>query len=170
MKVLVALLFLLAVAFASKWKITPEETVEFIEGVAVGLEVELGNVTECTKDLNITLEDFEQGFADVRRGIDSISLSLVEKGIMEWGDGLKELVVVLKVCGADEAAADIEKIILQIESGPEGIVRLIAKEILNILDENVGSLFREAVDDWEDKDYFGSGKATGKILGILIKD
>lgn len=39
-------------------KAPPSHVVQFLEGFAEGIETTIGNVTECTKDLDITFDGF----------------------------------------------------------------------------------------------------------------
>jgi len=154
-----------------KVKDTPEQNlIFFVEGLAYGVEAEVGNITECMEDLNITLADFEKGFADISQGIDWLDIFQIEKGLKEWSAGVTEVNEVLKVCGAEKLAEDIAKIVAEVSSGTTGLLEFVAKEILNILDNGVGQLFRQAVDAWEANNYYDSGKYCGEALGILLND
>jgi len=162
-------LFYFAGAFSAK-RDGAHDVVAFIEGFATGVESEIGNVTECTKDLDITLNDFEVGFSLIKRGISRIWIPDVEKGLRYFGNGLKEVALVLKVCNATRLAEDIADIAMELSQGIKGVVEIIAKEILNIFHHgaDITSDFKAAIASWEKRDYFKSGFYTGKIVGILL--
>lgn len=58
-----------------------QDIIEFLEGIAEGLEIDFGNVTQCTSDLNITLDDFEDSWRDLKYGMDHLSKSYIEQGL-----------------------------------------------------------------------------------------
>eukprot|EP01120_Amphizonella_sp_Union-15-10_P014656 TRINITY_DN719_c0_g1_i2.p1 TRINITY_DN719_c0_g1~~TRINITY_DN719_c0_g1_i2.p1 ORF type:complete len:191 (-),score=51.74 TRINITY_DN719_c0_g1_i2:45-575(-) len=164
-------ILLIVVASASALKGVREPSppaLLFLEGLGYGLEVEIGNVTECAKDLNVTLDDFDAGYTSIRKGIDNWNIFEIEKGLKDWAAGLEESSQVLKVCGAEELAADIEKLAQELQGGVSGLLELLAKEILVVVDKGVGKLFRDAVTYWEQENYYQAGVCTGQIVGLLL--
>eukprot|EP01127_Copromyxa_protea_P005045 TRINITY_DN14866_c0_g1_i1.p1 TRINITY_DN14866_c0_g1~~TRINITY_DN14866_c0_g1_i1.p1 ORF type:complete len:168 (-),score=49.19 TRINITY_DN14866_c0_g1_i1:30-533(-) len=143
-------------------------TILFIEGFAEGLEVEIGNPAVCGKDVNATLDDFETGYSLIKEGIRHISISKVEAGLKDWSAGVNMLSAVLADCGAEELAADIEKLVAEFSSGASGIIKWLAHEIINIIDNDLYHLFRSAITDFENGQYYNAGVSTGKIVGILL--
>lgn len=48
------------------------------------------------------------------------------------------------------------------------IIKLLAEEIINLIDHDVYHLFRSAIVSFEAKQYYPAGVATGKIVGIIL--
>jgi len=141
----------------------------FFEGFALGIEAEIGNPKECAKSANMTLTDFDNGYSEIKNGIWDLSIEEVKQGLLDWSLGLQQMTNGLKECGAMQLAADIEKLALDIQSG-EGILKLLASEVLNIIENNIAGLFDSAVNAWSRGDYYNTGIYTGQIVGLLLQD
>jgi hypothetical protein len=144
----------------------------FLEGMAVGLEIDIGNVTECTKDANVTLGDFEKGFRDLENGINQLSRTLIERGLVEWAAGVLSMAKLLQQCGFVELAQDIYNIATEIMSGPAGIFKLVINEIVDIFYHGRSLIndFKLMISSFKAGDYYHAGVATGEILGILLQN
>lgn len=142
---------------------------KFFEGFAQGIEAEIGNPKECAKSANITLTDFDNGYLAIKHGVEHLSIDEVKQGLLDWSLGLQQMTEGLKACGAFQLAADIEKLAADIQTG-EGIVELIAREVLNIIENDIAGLFHNAVKAWERSDYYNCGVYTGQIVGLLLED
>lgn len=49
------------------------------------------------------------------------------------------------------------------------LLRLLAEEIINIIDHDVYTLFRQAISSFQHQQYKQSGEFTGQIVGILLQ-
>jgi ATP-dependent protease HslVU (ClpYQ) ATPase subunit len=146
-----------------------DNMVLFIEGFAAGLEVEIGNPAVCAKDLNITEEDLIKGFAKIKQGIADVSISDIEEGLQDWSAALLEVNQALSDCGAGNLTADVEAILQEINSGVEGVIEFIAKEILAIIENNVQTLFNSAISAMDAGNFYSAGEFSGEIVGILLE-
>jgi hypothetical protein len=149
-----------------------DKLVEFLEGFGEGIDSDFGNISICAKDLNITLEDFDDAFRDIEHGIDHLDAAEIKRGIEAFGRGLLELVKALRACGFLTLADDIYKIASELASGAFGIVEVIVKEIINILwhEHDLTKWFHDASKAWNSQNYKMAGYWTGKIVGLFLKD
>jgi len=141
---------------------------DFFIGFAEGIEAEIGNPEVCAKEANLTLHDIELGYSQISNGIWSLDVHQVEQGLQNWALGLNEMAFALRDCGINKLSDDIERIALELASGVGGILRFLAEEILNVIDNDVYGLFRDAIKAYEQERYTDSGKYTGQIVGILL--
>jgi len=146
----------------------PSNITDFIEGFAEGLEVEIGNPAVCAKDVNVTEEEFIQGFAKIKDGINHLNIFEVQDGLVLWSQALMGINTALRDCGAEKIANDIEEILKEFSSGPAGILEFVAREILAIIENDVQKLFNQAISAVESGDWKTAGIASGKIVGILL--
>eukprot|EP01129_Flabellula_baltica_P017775 TRINITY_DN9990_c0_g1_i1.p1 TRINITY_DN9990_c0_g1~~TRINITY_DN9990_c0_g1_i1.p1 ORF type:complete len:181 (-),score=53.66 TRINITY_DN9990_c0_g1_i1:54-596(-) len=145
-----------------------EEALLFLEGFAYGLEEEIGNVTECAKDLNVTMEDLDAGFKLIKHGIPWHPKDL-EKGLKLWAAGLTEFTHALKDCGLEHLVEDIEVILKEIESGIGGTLKFLAEEILALIKTQSRKDIVAAYTAWEHGDYYHAGYYSGKVVGIILE-
>jgi len=153
-------------------KAPPSHVVQFLEGFAEGIETTIGNVTECTKDLDITFDDFNISFVHLRYGFDHLNVKEIELGCVYLGKGLEEVSVALHACGLEELAKEIKDLATELSTGVSGIIEVIVKEAVNVFyhRHDLTADFHSAINNWEKGDFFNSGIAVGKIVGILLKD
>jgi len=149
-----------------------EDVVQFLEGFALGIEATIGNVTECTNDLNITFNDFAVAWKLLREGFDDLDVSEIEQGLIEMAKGLVEVSIAFEQCGLETLAAEIAALAAEIAKGPEGVVEIIVKEIVNIFyhGKDLTADFNGAISSWESGDYHKSGFFVGEIVAILLED
>jgi len=145
-----------------------ENILLFIEGFALGLEIEIGDPALCAKDVNVTEEDFIDGFNKIKNGINKYSISEIEAGLRDWANGIYEVNLALRDCGAGKIADDIESIMQELQSGTTGLLEFIARELLAIIDNDISDLFEKAFDAIEAGDWKTAGLASGEITGILL--
>ncbi|KAG2381677.1 hypothetical protein C9374_006061 [Naegleria lovaniensis] len=152
-------------------KSLPLNVLAFVEGFALGIEADVGNVTECTKDVYITLNDFDDAFYSLEYGFKRINVKLIETGLREFGAGVKELAVALKGCNVNGIVEKIESLAAQLQSGPLGIVKVIVHELINIFhnEKDITNEFKKAIQYWKDKKYELCGVQVGKIVGVLLE-
>jgi len=166
MKVAVIVIIMIAGAYGGP----SAEAIQFIEGVALGLDDDLGNVTACTKDLNITTVDFGTGFALLEKGFHDKNIKEISAGLTDFGKGTQEIAKVWAACGDAKVAADIAKLAADIAKGPLSIFELVVKETVTIFHEKkeLTTDFQQAISAWKAKNFRASGEATGKIVGVLL--
>jgi len=140
----------------------------FLEGVAYGLEIRIGNVNECAADLNLTLTEFKKGLQKIGEGLEWLDIWEIEDGLKEWAKGVNAFASALDACGAEKIAADIIAIMEEFAEGIGGIFKWVLSELLAIIENDVYDLFSDAIEQFEKGKYYESGVSTGKILGILL--
>jgi len=145
---------------------------EFLLGFVVGVETTIGNVTECTKDANATLDYFEIGFIDLKNGIDGLNRDLIEQGLIEWATGVLTIAGLLEDCGIVTLAEEIMAIARKIQEGPAGIVEIVVDEVVNIFYHGTSLIkyFDQSVSSFESGDFYTSGVNVGEIVAILLQD
>eukprot|EP00003_Mantamonas_plastica_P010501 TRINITY_DN1994_c0_g2_i2.p1 TRINITY_DN1994_c0_g2~~TRINITY_DN1994_c0_g2_i2.p1 ORF type:complete len:180 (-),score=70.90 TRINITY_DN1994_c0_g2_i2:100-639(-) len=151
---------------------TPEEKaiIQFLEGFALGIESDFGNVSACIKDAAETYMKFDAAFKDIDEGIRHLDVKRVEKGITELGQGVQDIADAAKDCGFGEIAQDIEAIAKELQE-PGGILKVIVEEVVKIFghEQEVTQDFKGAIAAWKGKQYTPAGLYVGKIVGILIE-
>eukprot|EP01087_Luapelamoeba_hula_P007682 TRINITY_DN1880_c0_g1_i1.p1 TRINITY_DN1880_c0_g1~~TRINITY_DN1880_c0_g1_i1.p1 ORF type:complete len:196 (-),score=36.49 TRINITY_DN1880_c0_g1_i1:97-633(-) len=174
-----AVVFGIAIAFLASFahveaKYAPfsvtNDVVLFVEGFGYGIGQTFGNVTLCSKDANTTLDNFAKGFSDLKQGFARLSVSYVERGLLEWAAGLADLAPLLENCGAVTLAEDIGRLVAKIQEGQ--VFEVVISEVVNIFFNGKTLIrdFDQAIFAWEKADYFTSGAATGRIVAILLED
>eukprot|EP01116_Phalansterium_solitarium_P003266 TRINITY_DN1403_c0_g1_i1.p1 TRINITY_DN1403_c0_g1~~TRINITY_DN1403_c0_g1_i1.p1 ORF type:complete len:205 (-),score=87.87 TRINITY_DN1403_c0_g1_i1:515-1129(-) len=151
---------------------TRNDTVQFIEGVALGLAADFGNVTECTKEGTTVIDDFDKAYTEIKNGFAHMNVPEIAAGLVDFGAGLDELAAALSDCGEEQLVADIANLAKYLSEGPKGILELIAKEILNFFNQEntLGYDYKRAIAAWDadPRDYKTAGFYTGEIIGIFL--
>jgi len=142
----------------------------FLDGFAAGIEVDVGNLKECARDINMTLDDFNLAWYNISEGLYWLSPSEVEAGIVELGSGIREVALVYTNCGVNKLAADIERLGEKLFNGTSGIISVITKEAINIWSHgaDLTNDFKNAIAFAQSQDYYNCGLSTGEIVGILL--
>ena len=151
---------------------TRADYIAFIEGFALGVESDFGNVTECVQDGKEAFTYLSRSVQELKDGIHRKSVSAITAGIIDLGFGIKELGEDIKACDIKEIIDDIMNIAHQLSSGPSGIVEVIVKEVVNIFHhgKDITNDFKNLISFWEQQKYELAGVQLGKIVGILIKE
>ena len=106
---LVLLAAVLATAFTPALGLAPKQAAPapragasavelFVEGMAYGLAEEIGNITECMADIELTEQTAHQAMEDIRHGFKHLRPSYIEKGLRELGDALEDLTDAMIAC------------------------------------------------------------------------
>jgi len=150
----------------------PKDTVQFLEGFALGLASDFGNVTECANDSSTVVDDFDKAYQEIKNGISHLNVAEVAQGLVDFGSGVQEIAKALEECGDAQLVADIANLGKYLSEGPAGILQLIAKEILNFYsdEKTLGYDYRQAIKAWDasPRDYHSAGFYTGEITGIFL--
>jgi len=169
---LVAILALVASASAKvSYRSTPGDVVNFIVGVADGLEISMNeNATQCITESGATFDEFVTAFHLIDTGFQKKSVSLVGQGIEDFGLALQEVPVAFQTCGVEKFIQEIQSLAKELSSGTSGIIELVLKEALNIFHnrQDLTGEFKSAIADWKSGSYFGCGQNVGEIVGILL--
>jgi len=148
------------------------DTILFLEGVELGLSADFGNLTECVKDENTIIEDFDKAFAAIKQGFDHMNIPEIAAGLVYFGDALQEMATALGDCGEEQLVEAIANLAKYLSEGPKGILELIAKEILNFYNQEatLGHDYKQAIAAWEanPRDYKAAGFYSGEIIGIFL--
>merc|ERR1711991_564539 len=70
----------------------------FVEGVSVGVTADIGNVTECTKDLVVSLESFDKALPAIKAGMLTANRDLVKSAVPTFGAAVEEVSKAFTVC------------------------------------------------------------------------
>lgn len=144
-----------------------QATFDFILGIAIGLEIELGNTTECIRRGTLTLTEFKEAFHYLESGIEHFSLDDFERGGEALGTALASIPTLMTDCGAIKLKNDIENAIILIRGG---VIRFLIKEsvVIVVHGKELTSDVKAIIADFHERKYRDSGVALGKILGILL--
>jgi len=147
---------------------TKQDVVNFLKGVAVGLDVIMGDPAACVKDITNMTSDFNDGVQLIAYGIKNLNVKSVMEGLFAFADGVEKLADAFKACGIEKMAESIIKIVKEIKSGQ--IQAFIKDEIMHIWSHGreLIHLFKDVAAEWKAKDFYSAGKDVGEILGILI--
>jgi len=147
---------------------TKDDVVNFLKGVAVGLDVIMGDPAACVKDIKNMTSDFNDGFQLIAHGIKTLNVKSVMQGLFAWADGVEKLADAFKACGLEKTADSIIKIVAEIKAGQ--LQAFIKDEIMHIWSHGreLIQLFKDMVANWKDKNFYEAGKDVGEVLGILI--
>jgi len=145
-----------------------EDIVNFLKGVAVGLDVIMGDPAACVKDVTNMTSDFNDAFQLISYGIKNLNVKSVMQGLFAFADGVEKLADAFKACGIEKMADSIIKIVSEIKNGE--IQALIKDEVIHIFSHGreLIHLFKDVCAEWKAKDFYAAGKDVGEILGILI--
>jgi hypothetical protein len=148
-----------------------QDWIGFIEGIALGIESDFGNVTECTQEAEFAYESLERSFQELQEGFRQKSVGLITAGIIDLGFGIQEIGKDLKTCDIGEILEDIEKIAKELSSGVTGIIEVIVKEAVNIFShhKDITNDIKNAYSFWGQGKYQLAGVQVGKLLGFLIQ-
>ena len=130
----------------------------------------VGNVTECTKDSELTLKDFENAFYSLEKGFMKKSKDLILVGFGELGAGLYEMNKALKGCDVKEISHKILAIVAELKSS-DGLVKFVYDELTNIYKNRVSIVneFKKAIQMFKAQDYKNAGIQLGEIVGVLLE-
>jgi len=161
-------LLLLSIVACNAQVIPPE--LYFLEGFVQGLATDFGNITECTKDIDFSINEFIDSIGDISQGIRTENLFLIVQGLTEFGNGLNELKPVVQACGDKKLVQDIEKIISDFSTA-EGAWLFALRELQNIFSKynDLQIDFITADIAFKTGDLYTGGYYVGVILGILIE-
>jgi hypothetical protein len=143
-------------------------TLNFIIGISIGLEIELGNTTECIRRGTLTLSEFKMAVEYLAQGIEHLNLNDLEKGGESLGTALASIPELLKDCGVTKFDQDIKHAISLIKSG---VLKFLVRETV-IITAHGRVLFDDVktmITSMRSEKYMESGIALGKILSILIQ-
>jgi len=145
-----------------------EDVIAFLKGVAVGLDVVMGDPTACVRDISNMTSDFNDGVQLIAHGIKTLNVKAVMEGLFAFADGVQKLADAFKACGIEKTAASIAKIVEEIKDGQ--VMAFIKDEVMHIFSHGreLIHLFTDVATEWKSKDFYHAGKDVGEILGILI--
>jgi hypothetical protein len=148
-----------------------KQWIAFIEGFALGLESDFGNVTECTQDAKLAFTTLERSFQELRDGFKRNSVYAITAGLIDLGFGIKELIDDAKACDIKEIIDDVLKIAHELSSGVGGIIEVVIKETINIFSHHreITNDFKNLILFWEQQKYELAGVQLGKLVGLLLK-
>lgn len=145
---------------------------QFLEGFAIGFEIEIGNVTECIHDaMNIaTLSD--QFYLLEKEGFNDRSMKELYAGFKVLPQLAQEIALGLQQCGLISFAQRITNVVKEFESGPEGVIKIIIGEVISIFhnhNEITGDI-RSGIAAYKSGDYTSAGVSFGEVVEILLPE
>jgi hypothetical protein len=145
-----------------------EDVVNFLKGVAYGLDVVMGDPTACIRDVTNMTSDFNDGVQLIAHGIKTLNVKSVMEGLFAFADGVQKLADAFKACGIEKTAESITKIVEEIKDGQ--VMAFVKDEVMHIFSHGreLIHLFKDVAAEWKDKNFYEAGKDVGEILGILI--
>jgi len=145
-----------------------EDVLAFLKGVAVGLDVIMGDPAACVRDIKNMTSDFNDAVQLISHGIKTLNVKAVMQGLFAFADGVEKLADAFKACGLEKMAESIIKIVTEIKSGQ--IQAFIKDEIMHIWSHGreLIHLFKDIGTQWKAKNFYEAGKDVGEVLGILI--
>jgi len=145
-----------------------EDVVNFLKGVAYGLDVVMGDPTACIRDVTNMTSDFNDGVQLIAHGIKTLNVKSVMEGLFAFADGVEKLADAFKACGIEKTAESIIKIVEEIKDGQ--VMAFVKDEVMHIFSHGreLIHLFKDVAAEWKDKNFYEAGKDVGEILGILI--
>lgn len=147
---------------------TKQEFLDFMKGVAYGLDVIMGDPAACVRDIKNMTSDFNDGVQLIAHGIKKLHVKDVIEGLFAFADGVEKLADAFKACGLEKLSDSIIKIVTQIKSGQ--VVAFVKDEVMHIWGHGreLIHLFKDLAAQWKAKNFNEAGKDVGEILGILI--
>jgi len=145
-----------------------KDVIDFLTGVAYGLDVIMGDPTACVRDITNMTSDFNDGVQLIAHGIKTLSVKSVAQGLFAFADGVEKLADAFKACGIEKTAESISKIVVEIKSGQ--VMAFVKDEVMHIFSHGreLIHLFKDVASEWKDSNFYEAGKDVGEILGILI--
>jgi len=147
---------------------TKEDILNFLKGVAVGLDVIMGDPAACVRDITNMTSDFNDAFQLISYGIQHLNVKSVMQGLFAFADGVEKVADAFRACGIEKMADSIIKIVTEIKSGQ--LQAFIKDEIMHIWSHGreLIELFKDIAAEWKAKNFYAAGKDVGEVLGILI--
>ncbi|KAM9992249.1 hypothetical protein ACTFIY_009689 [Dictyostelium cf. discoideum] len=143
----------------------------FALGFAEGIEISLtGNLHKCVAAAESSFSEFSNSFHLIDSGLKHKSLGDAKSGLRDFGIGLVDLVKTYQRCGVGKFISEISAISKEV-TNETGILKLIIHEVIDIFhnSHSLTSDFKSAISDCGRGDYTGCGVASGKIVGILMR-
>jgi len=136
----------------------------FVEGVSVGVTADMGNVTECTKDLVLSLDSFDKALPAMKAGMLTANRDLVKSAVATFGAGVEEVSKAFTVCAvfATAESTDILASSMKGENTADFFAGLLSEK------DTVEDL-SAAVKYLEAGDSFSAGVYTGRVINVLLE-
>ena len=145
-----------------------KDVLNFIKGVAYGLDVIMGDPAACVRDITNMTADFNDGVQLIAHGFKKLKVKYVVEGLLAFADGVEKLADAFKACGLERIAESVTKIVTEIKGGQ--IAVFIRDEVMHIWGHGreLVHLFKDVAAQWKAKEFYEAGKDVGEILGILL--
>jgi len=142
----------------------------FAEGFAMGIIATIPrNITKCRGDFPEMFGLFAAGFEELEHGFD-ISFQHALSGLQDIGRGIEKTGTMLVDCGIIDASLHIASIGESIKEGECFSLDIVEEVVFEIIhkDHPITTHFKEAIKNWNEGNYYDSGKAIGEIVALII--
>ncbi|KAK5583373.1 hypothetical protein RB653_004966 [Dictyostelium firmibasis] len=143
----------------------------FALGFAEGINISLtGNLRVCVANISLGLCGFSLSFSLIDSGLKHDSSGDAKSGIRDFGNHLIHLVHYYQKCGVRKFISEISAISKEV-TNETGILKVTRNTTIEISHNkhDLTSDFKSAISDCGRGDYTGCGVASGRIVGILMR-
>jgi len=154
--------FLALIAAAAAIKIEDARVPAFIEGFAMGLTIDIKNMTECASRAQMTILPFEKALPVVKDALAKDSVSELKYTLPLLGVGIQEVARALKSCrislhaSVNEVGAEFQL--------PEKSAEVLSKILLPSSQENLDAMATAFMS----KDFFTAGVYGGRAIAAFL--
>jgi len=155
--------FLLAlIAAVSAVRIEDARVPAFIEGFAMGLTIDIKNMTECASHAQMTILPFEKALPVVKDALAKDSVSELKYTLPLLGVGIQEVARALKACRSS-LYASVNEVGAEFQF-PEKSADVLSKILLPSSQENLDAMATAFMS----KDYFTAGVYGGRAVSVFL--
>jgi len=157
-----AIVFLALIAAASAVQIQDARVPAFLEGFAMGLTIDIKNMTECASHAQMTILPFEKALPVVKEALAKDSVSELKYTLPLLGVGIQEVARALKACRSSMYAS-VNEIGAEFQF-PEKSAEVLSKILLPSSQENLDAMATAFMS----KDYFTAGVYGGRAISVFL--
>jgi len=147
------------------------EVGQFLLGFTEGLGTEVG-FAPCIKDMAAVYRSIKAVVDFFESGFNTKSLPAIAKAFELIGEMLKSFVVAITECVKDAKAfaAKMKEVAAALSGNVWDILKVIVTDAVHIWHERteITADCKAVTTDWHGRDFKGSGKAVGDIVGIIV--
>jgi len=138
-----------------------------VEGLAVGLTAEIGNVTECTKGVQLSMTFYHDAMMSMKKGQDAHVAAGVQAAVAVFGKSMRELSHAFTVCGLFSVAERVELAGQALSEG--NFLTVSPVGAVSFGEVQLTDDFAFAAKYWLAGDAFQSGVFAGRVVATLIE-
>lgn len=140
----------------------------FVDGMGekVGFADCISDIEKLFHDITAVVDFFQTGFG-------TVTISTIVKAFELIGGVLKDFAVAIEACAADATKfiADVKDVAAALSGDVSSVLKILVEEGIHIFRERkeITEDCKTTAADWRAGDYFGSGKAVGDIVGVIVE-